>query len=65
MNKKGNFWFWTGLIILIGWFIFLFINLNKFSEIPVDGNFLVIAITSAFIVGLVVFICASLSKISN
>jgi uncharacterized membrane protein YhaH (DUF805 family) len=62
MNKKGNFWFWFGLVLLIGFFIFLFVNLSKFGDITHNINFLVISFIVALIAGILIFISAVLSR---
>lgn len=65
MDNKGNFWFWTGLVSLLIWGIVVLLNISKFSQVPPDSNFLIGIFIFSFLIGFIVFICASLSKNSN
>jgi hypothetical protein len=65
MNKSGNFWFFSGLIALLVWGIVIFLNLDEFSKVPPEGDFLVKIFIFSFIIGFIVFICAVLGKTSE
>lgn len=62
MNKRGGFWFWTGLVTILVWGIVLIINLPNFAKLPQDTNFLVEMFIFSLIIGVAVVICIFLNK---
>lgn len=62
MNKKGNFWFWFGICVILFGGLVLFINLDKFSQIPPDSDFITWVFGFSFIIGAIIVISALLKK---
>jgi len=55
MNKKANFWYWVGIILICLYGLFLYFNIDKFENITENADFLLVSLMVALIIGLLVF----------